>query len=153
VKRDQPMGENGREWVVRRNCSLTPRQTVAAWVLLLALSLAVGLFFTLQGAWYVLLFSALETAAVTVAFLVYARHAADCDRIVLVHGRVVVEQVRGGRARLVQLDPRWLRVVPPRRRGDPVRLEARGVSVDIGTWLPAERRHALARELRNELAP
>jgi uncharacterized membrane protein len=151
VKRDWPR-DGRREWLVRRNCSLTPRQTVGAWAALLLLSLAIGLFFTLQGAWYVLLFSALEMSVVTVAFLLYSRHATDCDRIVYEDGTLSVEKRRGGRLHRVRLDPHWLRVVPPRRRRDPIRLEARGVSVTVGKWLPERGRHALARELREELA-
>jgi uncharacterized membrane protein len=152
VKRDYPIDHGRREWLVRRNCSLTPRQTVAAWAALLSLSLAVGLFFTWQGAWYVLLFSALEMAAITAAFVIYARHATDCDRIVYEDGRLTVEKMRGGRAQFTQLDPHWLQVVPPRRRRDPIRLEARGVSVEVGLWLPDSQRRALAQELREVLA-
>lgn len=151
MKRDWP-GDNGRrEWLVQRNCSLTPRQTVAVWAALLALSLVIGLVFAWQGAWYVLIFSALEMAAVTAAFVIYSRHATDCDRIVYENGLLLVEKVRGGRAQLTQLDPYWLRIVAPRRRRDPIWLEARGIAVDVGTWLPEEPRRALARELRKEL--
>nr|WP_155709510.1 DUF2244 domain-containing protein [Pseudoduganella dura] len=151
VKRDWPTENGRREWVVQRNCSLTPRQTVLVWAALLVLSLAVGLFFTWQGAWYVLVFSVLEMAAITAAFVIYSRHATDCDRIVYEDGLLCVEKVRGGRTQLTQLDPYWLRIVSPRRRRDPIRLEARGVTVDVGLWLPDERRRALARELRKEL--
>lgn len=151
MKRDWPTGHGRREWLVRRNCSLTPRQTVAVWAALLALSLAVGLFFTWQGAWYVLVFSALEMAAITAAFVLYSRHATDCDRIVYEDGLLLVEKVRGGCTRQTRLDPQWLRIVAPRRRRDPIRLEARGVSVDVGLWLPEAPRRALARELRKAL--
>ena len=152
MKRDWPIDHGRREWLVRRNCSLTPRQTVAVWAALLALSLAVGLFFTWQGAWYVLVFSILEMAAVTAAFVIYGRHATDCDRIVYEDGLLCVEKLRGGRAQLTQLDAHWLRVVAPRRRRDPIRLEARGVSVEVGLYLSEAPRRALARELRQALA-
>ncbi|HEX8603661.1 MAG TPA: DUF2244 domain-containing protein [Pseudoduganella sp.] len=151
MKRDWPIDGGRREWLLRRNCSLTPRQTVAAWALLLALSMAVGLFFTWHGAWYVLVFSVLEMTAVTVAFVLYSRHATDCDRIVYDNGMLFVEKLRGGRAQLTQLDPFWLRIVMPQRRRDPIRLEACGTSVDVGLWLPDARRRALARELRQAL--
>jgi uncharacterized membrane protein len=152
VKRDLPIDGGRREWLVRRNCSLTPRQTLAVWAALLALSLAVGLFFAVQGAWYVLAFSVLEMAAVTAAFVVYSRHATDSDRIVHENGMLFVEKMRGGRSSTIRLDTCWLRIVPPARRRDPIRLIARGITVEIGTWLPEEPRRALARELRKELA-
>ena len=141
-----------REWLLKRNCSLTPRQTVAAWALLLALSLAIGLFFTVQGAPYVLVFSVIEMTAVTAAFIVYSRHATDYDRIVLEEGRLLVEQVRAGRTRQALLDTGWVRVTAPRRRRDPVRLEARGVAVEVGGYLLPAGRQTLARELRAELS-
>jgi uncharacterized membrane protein len=152
MKRDWPFDGGRREWLVTRSPSLTPRQMAAAWAVLLALSLAVGIACAVHGAWYVLVFSALEISVVTVAFALYSRHAADCDRVVYENGCLFVEQVRAGRVSFVQLDPHWLRVVAPRRRRDPVRLEARGISVAIGSWLPDAGRRALARELREELA-
>ena len=152
MKRDWQGGGGRREWLVRRNCSLTPRQTMFAWIALLFISLAVGLFFTLQGAWYVLVFSVLEMSAVTAAFVVYSRHATDFDRIVHENGMLFVEKVRGGQVEFTQLDPYWLRIVPPAPRRDPIRLVARDVTVDVGTWLPDSERRALARELREALA-
>nr|WP_260115681.1 DUF2244 domain-containing protein [Pseudoduganella umbonata] len=137
--------------MVRRNCSLSPRQTMFAWLALLALSLAVGMFFALQGAWYVLVFSLIEMAAVTAAFVAYSRHATDFDRIVHENGMLFVEKMRGNRVEFTQLDPCWLRIEAPARRRDPIRLVARGITVEIGTWLPEEPRRALARELRKEL--
>ncbi|WP_165390830.1 DUF2244 domain-containing protein [Pseudoduganella lutea] len=151
MKRDWPI-DGRREWLVRRNCSLTPRQTTVAWAALLCLSLAIGLFFTWQGAWYVLVFSAVEMTAVTAAFIVYSRHATDSDRIVYEDHVLYVQKVRGGHTSTISLDPTWLRIVAPQRRRDPILLIARGITVDVGTWLPEEPRRALARELRKELA-
>jgi uncharacterized membrane protein len=122
------------------------------WMALLVASLAVGLFFTLQGAWYVLAFSVLEMAVVTAAFVAYSRHATDFDRIVLENGMLFVENVRAGQTRLTQLDPHRLRIVAPRRRRDPIRLVSRGTTADVGIWLPDPQRRALAHELREALA-
>lgn len=141
-----------REWLLRRNCSLTPRQTVAAWAVLMAMSLAIGLVCTVQGAPYVLVFSALEMTAVTAAFLIYSRHATDYDRIVLEQGDLTVEQVRGGRGREYRLPATWLRVTAPARRRDPIRLVAGDVAVDVGLYLLEGERRKLAQELRQALA-
>ncbi|AVR94285.1 DUF2244 domain-containing protein [Pseudoduganella armeniaca] len=141
-----------REWLLKRNCSLTPRQTVAAWAVLVTLSLAIGLACAWQGAPYVLVFSGLEMTAVTAAFVIYSRHATDCDRLVLEQGRLTVEQVRGGRSRQYLLPVTWLRVTAPTRRRDPIRLVAGEVKVDVGLYLLEGERRALARELRQALA-
>lgn len=151
VKRDWQSTMGRREWLLKRNCSLTPRQTVAAWAVLMLLSLAIGLVCAWQGAPYVLVFSALEMTAVTVAFVIYSRHATDFDRIVLEHGSLTVEQVRGGRSRQVRLPAPWLRVSPPVRRRDPIRLAAGAVTVEVGLYLLEGERRALAQELRRAL--
>lgn len=142
-----------REWLLKRNCSLTPRQTVTAWAVLLALSLAIGLFCAWHGAPYVLVFSGVEMAAVTAAFVIYSRHATDFDRIVLDSGTLTVEQVRGGRVQQYRLPATWLRVSAPERRRDPIRLAAGAVTVEVGLYLLEEERRALALELRQALAP
>jgi uncharacterized membrane protein len=156
VKRDWQTGSANdvgrREWLLKRNCSLTPRQTMVSWAVLVAMSLGVGLFCTWHGAPLVLLFTALEITAVTAAFVFYSRHATDFDRIVLDEGRLTVDKMRGGRAQQYQLEALWLRVTPPERRRDPIRLTARGITVEVGSYLLEPQRRALAKELRQALA-
>jgi uncharacterized membrane protein len=155
VKRDLPDGLERREWLLKRNCSLTPRQTLAAWSVLMALSASVGSFFAWHGAWFVLLFSALEMSAVTAAFLIYCRHAADHEHIVLENGSLLVERAVGGKVSATRLDLYWTRMqVPdpnPGLNAGLITLEARGVKVEIGAYLPDARRRQFARELRDEL--
>ena len=145
MKRDWHITSRRREWLLKRNCALTPRQTLASWAALVALSLAVGLFCAWLGAVPVLLFTALEITAVTAAFVLYSRHATDFDRIVLDDGRLIVDQVRAGRTRQYQLETVWLRVTPT------AQLTARDITVDVGTFLPRAQRQLLAREIRGAL--
>ena len=156
MKRDWQTGSANdvarREWLLKRNCSLTPRQTMASWAILVAMSLGVGLFCTWHGASLVLLFTALEITAVTAAFVFYSRHATDFDRIVLDDGRLTVDRMRGGKMQHFELEALWLRVTPPARRRDPVLLSARGVTVEVGSYLLEPQRRLLARELREALA-
>ena len=156
MKRDWQTGSANdvgqREWLLKRNCSLTPRQTMASWAILVAMSLGVGLFCTWHGASLVLLFTALEITAVTAAFVFYSRHATDFDRIVLNDGYVTIDKMRGGRTQQYQLEALWLRITPPARRRDPVRLTARGVTVAVGSYLLEPQRRLLAKELREALA-
>jgi uncharacterized membrane protein len=56
----------------------------------------IGPFFWLHGAVLILPFAWLELAAVGLAFLVYARHAADGERISLQDRRLVVELENAG---------------------------------------------------------
>ena len=83
---------NQREWVLKRNCSLSPRQSLAALGgLCLAILVFAMPFVLFYGAWLVLVFACIETLALATAFLHYARHARDHEHIVLANGSLLVE--------------------------------------------------------------
>lgn len=139
-----------REWILRRNCSLSPRQTAVAYAVLCALSFGVAAVFLLQGVWQVLFFTAVEMAAVTFAFLYYARHATDYEHIVLTRGCLLVERVCAGKVLQTELDPYFTRVAVP-QRGELIGLEAKGVKLEIGCYAMEPQRRQFARELQGEL--
>lgn len=140
-----------REWTLRRNSSLAPRQLAVAYGVLLLFSLLVATGFALRGYWWVPLFSLLEMSAVTWAWLYYARHAADYEHIALIDDCLLVEQVRAGHARQTQLDPYWTRIVPPRRGHDLIRLESKDITISVGRFASEERRRQVAQELQQQL--
>jgi uncharacterized membrane protein len=140
-----------REWLLRRNCSLTPAQTAVAFAVLCLLSLAVGCVFVWLGYWYVLLFSLAETVGAAAAFLHYARHAADYEHVVLTAGCLLVERVSGGEVNQTCFEPCWTRVAVPPRSGALIALESRGRRVEIGCYAMDAQRRAFARELRSAL--
>ena len=139
---------DGIHWVLRRNCSVTPRQLGAMYGLLAAVSLSVAGFFWSRGAWMVLPFSALELLAVAVAFLVYARHAADGEHISVSHGRLVVEREDAGRLQRVEFAGVSVSVDAPREGQPLVAVRGGGRSAEVGRFLRAELRPVLAREMR-----
>jgi uncharacterized membrane protein len=141
-----------REWTLRRNCSLSPRQVARAYAVLCIGSLAVAVGFLVRGIWFVLAFSLVELALVGLAMLVHARHATDHERIALSESGLLVTCVRADRRDLVRLDPLWTRVVVPDERPRTlIRLESRGVKVEIGRFVDDSRRRQVARELRQAL--
>lgn len=141
-----------REWLLRRNCSFSPRQLALAYLVLCTISLAVAAFFTLHGAWYVLAFSILEILAVGYAFVVFGRHVTDCEHIALMDSCLLVELVQEEQVRQFRLDPRYTRVEPPAAGHALIRLEARGIVVEVGRFLAEWKRREFARELRSALA-
>lgn len=140
-----------REWTLSRNCSITPRQLGLAYAALCAVSLCVAIFFTWRGAWYVLGFSVLELVAVGSAFLLYARHATDRERIALTDDCLLVELIQVERVRQYRLDPQWIRVDMPESRSRLIGLESRGTRVEVGRFLTEYIRREFARELRRTL--
>lgn len=141
-----------REWILRRNCSISPRQLGLAYVALCLMSLAVAALFTLRGAWYVLGFAVVELAAVGGAFLLYARHASDREHIVLTEDSLLIELVVVEQVTQFRLHPRFTRVRPPQSRTALVRLEANGTTVEVGRFLGEWKRFELAQDLKRALA-
>lgn len=140
-----------QEWLLRRNCVLSPRRLALAFALPCGISLAIALSLTLAGAWWVLVFSCIEVSAVVWAFLYYARHATDRERIVLEGGRLLVETVEAQQRHEVWLDACWTKVALPSGPRGLIELEAKGVKVGVGRFVPGEMRRTVARELRSQL--
>lgn len=144
-----------RQWVLKRNCALTPRQSGLSVGLLAMASALIAVVFAGMGAWPVVPFAGLEVAALAVAFLVYGRHAGDYERIVVTAGAVLVETASADRISRRQLPTEWVRV--EYREGDRtdgqqlIRLVSGRQTLAIGRYVPDDRRATLARELRTSL--
>jgi uncharacterized membrane protein len=146
-----PPGNNGHEavqWLLKRNCSVTPAQLGWFYVSLCVLSLGIAGFFWTQGAKLVMPFAWLELIAVGSAFLVYARHAGDGEKIVLDGGQLVVELESAGRLERAAFNREWVRVEPKDGDGSLIEVSGQGRSVKVGRHLRPELRPALAREIR-----
>lgn len=136
------------DWRLRRNCSITPGQLGWLYGSLCVLSLVIGLWFWQMGARMVIGFAGLELLAVGAAFMAYARHAADGERIQLHGGRLVVELEQAGRTQRAEFNRDWVRVEPKAGDGSLIRLSGQGRSVEVGRYLRPELRAALASEIR-----
>jgi uncharacterized membrane protein len=147
-----PLDTPPAEWLMKRNCSMTPRQALLVYALLCAATLSIALVFTLRGAWMVLAFALIEISAVGAALLHYCRHALDHERILLNAGCLLVERADGARHSEVRLDPGHARVsLPDTGMRTLVIIEARGVRVEIGRYLTPPARLELVRALRSAL--
>lgn len=138
------------EWVLKRNCSITPRQLWFAYAAICTGSGMVALWFALRGAWYVLLFAVIELAAVGIAFLVFGRHATDRERVVLDGGKLSIEVVEADRTRSLTLNSRSARIDAPIGDGL-VLIRCAGTVVEVGKFVVGARRRQFARELEQAL--
>jgi uncharacterized membrane protein len=147
------VAEQGRQqWMLPRNCALTPRQLAGWFATMGAVSLLIAAAFAMQGAWMVVPFACVELAALGIAFVVYARHAADYERIMVAPGRLVVERVVGNAVDRIECEPAWVRVEYAGTRRSAVRLVAGRRQFEIGRFVPEDKRKELAQELRESLA-
>ncbi|MGI4812539.1 MAG: DUF2244 domain-containing protein [Janthinobacterium lividum] len=137
-----------KEWTLRRNCSMTPRQVALFYLSLFCFSLTVAVFWVAHGAWMVLPFTGIELLALGIALLMYARHAVDYEYIRLCENQLVVESMCAERLTHLEFNPRWVRVEPGATARDQITLWSSGESVAIGRHLALHRREEFARELR-----
>ena len=125
---------------------MSPAGLAKVFAALSLLVLAIGAGFAAAGAWLVLPFAGLEVLLLGAAFVLYARHAADYERIELEPGRITVEVANGWRiaryemqgAKLLMLDGRLV-------------LRGAQEELEIGRYLGAEARAELAAELEQKL--
>ncbi|HZY15119.1 MAG TPA: DUF2244 domain-containing protein [Ramlibacter sp.] len=138
-------------WFLGRNCSVSPTQLGWMYASLCVVSLGIGTFFWFQGAVMILPFAWLELAAVGVAFLAYARHAADREHILLQGRSLVVELENAGRLERTEFHRDRVRVEPGADDRSLIELSGQGRRMIVGRYLQPELRPALAREIRMAL--
>lgn len=141
-------------FVARRNCSISPNGLIGAFAIIAAVSLLIGVGFASQGAWLILPFAGLEIVALAIAFVCYARHAADYERISVGAGEITVEVCDGDCVRCHRFNRAWARLevrdAPTETR---LALRSRGQELEIGRHLAGAERRRLAQELRRWLPP
>ncbi len=96
-------------------------------------------------------FAWLELLMVGTAFVIYARHATDGERIVLQGSQLVVEQTHGGQTVRAEFNAAWVRVEPHSSDRSLIELSGQGRKVQVGRHIRPELRPALAKEIRMAL--
>lgn len=139
------------EWLLKRNCSITPRQLFGVYLSLCALSLTIASGFALVGASPVLAFAGIELLLVGTALLVYARHATDHERITLAGAALCVEHQNGSQRARKEFRAAWVRVEPLSSDRSLIEVAGDGHTARIGRYLRPELRQPLAQELRAAL--
>jgi uncharacterized membrane protein len=99
----------------------------------------------------VLPFTGVELMVVAVAFVIYARHAVDYERIRLYRNRLLIEQMNAEVLTQFEFNPRWVRVEAGATPREPLTIVSRGQSVKIGLHLAQHRRRQFAAELQASL--
>ena len=136
------------QWLLKRNCSASPRQMGIFYASLCVISLAVGGFCWAQGATLVMPFAWIEILAFGAALLVYAVHAADSEQIRLDGDRLTVEHTAGRHVERAEFAPAWVRVEPEHGDRSLIELSGQGQRISVGRFVRPELRRQLADELR-----
>jgi uncharacterized membrane protein len=138
----------GMQWVMKRNCSITPRNMVIVYLSLCTASLAIAGGFWWAGAPTVMAFAGLELLLLGAALAAYARHATDCETITLAGRELAIEHRCGVGVESSHFRAEWVRVEPARGDGSLVEVSGEGQRTCVGRYLRPEWRGQLANELR-----
>jgi uncharacterized membrane protein len=139
------------QWKLLKNCSVTPAQLGMLYFSLCVLSLGIATMFWLQGATMIMPFAWLELTVVGIAFLMYARHATDGEKLMLEGSQLVVEQSHAGKISRSEFNRDTVRVEPHIDDRSLIELSGQGRKIQIGRQVRPELRSHLARELRMAL--
>lgn len=138
----------GFSLLLKRNCSISPKGMILVFASLAMVTLGIATGFALAGAWLILPFAGLEVAALVLAFIWTARHAADYERIEAVSGRLRVEVAEGRALRRHELKRGALRVRHAPDRACVLLSCADAQELEVGRHLDAKARLALADTLK-----
>jgi uncharacterized membrane protein len=127
---------------------MSPAGLAKVFAALALLVLAIGASFALAGAWLVLPFAGLEVLLLCAVYLLYARRAADYERIVLDSGRLTVEVAQAQQTSRYEMEARRARVCLEEER---VVLRGAREQLELGRHLDADTRVRFAAELQKRL--
>lgn len=141
-------GNAGFSLTLKRNCSISPAGLAGVFAALALVVLTIGGVFALAGAWLILPFAGLEVLLLGAAYLLYARRAADFERIELRGGRLKIEVYEALRTARYEMEARRARLF---FENDRVLLRGAGEELELGRHLDAPTRAVFAAELRKRL--
>jgi len=136
------------------NRSLGRAGFIAVMAGVIVISVGLGVFFLLQGAWPVLGFFGLDIALLYLAFRLSYRSGRLRETIRVTADEVVVRRIApNGRTTEWRFNPYWLRVAldDPVEHHSQITLTSHGRSLVIGPFLAPEERASLVQALRGAL--
>lgn len=134
-------------WLIRKNCSLTPAQTMSALAAACMVIVLIGMVFAVAGHWLVLAFACVEAGLLAALVLRYCRHATDCERLTLSHDVLTVEVTECGRTTRRDLIASLVRF-DTETSGRMLMLRYGNDALPVGRHLCGAARQRLAEELR-----
>jgi len=138
-------------WLLKRNCSLSPRDLCIVLGSLGLVSVLIAGAFWWLGAPMVLPFACIELACLVVAVVVFARRSGDHELLWIAHGRFHVKLAVGQNTEEHAFLARSVRVRHGHDVHGLIELSADGRRVLVGRHLSPHRRSALAESMRGAL--
>ena len=135
-------------WLMKRNCALTPRRLSQFYAALICFSLTVGIGFLIVGVWMIMIFTLIELSAVTLGFLVYARHALDFEEIRIEGTKLTIIKFIGYKTQQFQFNTRWTKLEVPTPNSKVFLLSSEKHKIELGQFLRLSQQQKLLAELK-----
>ncbi|QWC95586.1 DUF2244 domain-containing protein [Polynucleobacter paneuropaeus] len=138
-----------KTWRMKRNCALTPKQLFQFYAVLVFFSLLVGIGFLLAGVWVIMIFTCIELCALTLGFLIYARHALDYEEI-QINGTVLkITKFIGSKTKTYELNSRWTQVFLPRDKPKIFVLSSENQNIELGQFVRQDQMPQIIAEIKS----
>jgi len=148
---DYSNGDSGQSWLLKKNCSFTPKQVGLFYIAQSAFSLLVASIFLFQGVWLVFPFTFLELTVLAIALVIYAQHATDYEAITLKPNELIVETKYAGKNQAVSLNPSWVRLGRMLSKNKLIEIQYQGKVIEVGRFLHVSLRQDFLHELKKSL--
>lgn len=135
-------------WLMKRNCSLTPRRLSQFYAVLISFSLTIGIGFLIAGVWMIIIFTLIEVSAVTLGFLVYARHALDFEEIRIEGTQLTIIKFIGYKTQQYQFNTRWTQLAVSPANAKVFMLTSEKQTIELGQFLRLSQQQKLLAELK-----
>jgi len=143
-------------FILRPNRSATWPEIKRFFALIAAVSLAIAVFFSIQGFWPILPFAGAELAFLWFCLCYSASRGRDTEVIDIDEHSVAVERGRTGPQHRWRFERAWTRIrlepAPARLHPSRLHLGSHGRSVRLGEFLTEDELVELARELKSTLS-
>ena len=136
-----------RTWLMKRNCSFSPKQVGWFYLSIVSFSLLVAGYFLLMGVWMIIIFTTIEIVALTIALYVYSKHALDYEKITIDGKCLLVERSWGGKVELNEFNTVWTKLIHKKDGRRDLVLVASAVELPIGYFVPANQQEQFERDL------
>ncbi|MBU3670219.1 MAG: DUF2244 domain-containing protein [Polynucleobacter sp.] len=140
-----------RTWLMKRNCSFSPKQVGLFYLSIVSFSLLVAGYFLLIGVWMIIIFTTIEILALTIALYVYSRHALDYEKITIVGKQLLVERSWGGRIEVNEFNTVWTKLIHKKDGGRDLVLVSAAKELPIGYFVLANQQEQFEKDLGSYL--
>ena len=140
-----------RIWLMKRNCSFSPKQVGLFYLSIVSFSLLVAGYFWLLGAWMILIFTSLALLVLTIALYVYSRHALDYEKITITGKQLIVEKSWGGKVQIEEFNTIWTKLYCGGTGRHRLALKSSTKEVPIGFFVVMNEQEQFEKELKSYL--